>query len=161
MIGLYVNILLKINNILLWSFAEFTVNKKLLLRDMPAPSYLSRLTFSILVSSFWLLNCHTRSLFSMRPSITVTVEPGLEQGVPWGRDLYTFVTSAAGHMMRTLQKPRKNRPSKRQVNHRRFLHNMIQRCGSPATFAPDSILRQWFPKWGSVPKTIPEVTRGL
>ncbi|TNN81019.1 hypothetical protein EYF80_008675 [Liparis tanakae] len=30
-------------------------------------------------------------------------------------------------MMRTLQKPRKNRPSKRQVNHRRFLHNMIQR----------------------------------
>ncbi|KAF7708576.1 hypothetical protein HF521_017633 [Silurus meridionalis] len=30
-------------------------------------------------------------------------------------------------MMRTLQKPRKNKPSKRQVNHRRFLHNMIQR----------------------------------
>ncbi|KAM7420920.1 hypothetical protein PAMA_015227 [Pampus argenteus] len=63
----------------------------------------------------------------MRPSISVTLEPGLERGVPWGRDLYTFVTSAAGHMMRTLQKPRKNRPSKRQVNHRRFLHNMIQR----------------------------------
>ncbi|CAB1448846.1 unnamed protein product [Pleuronectes platessa] len=63
----------------------------------------------------------------MRPSISVTLEPGLEQGGPWGRDLYTFVTSAAGHMMRTLQKPRKNRPSKRQVNHRRFLHNMIQR----------------------------------
>ncbi|CAJ1062372.1 uncharacterized protein LOC122881926 [Xyrichtys novacula] len=59
----------------------------------------------------------------MHPSL----EPGLERGVPWGRDLYTFVTSAAGHMMRTLQKPRKNRPSKRQVNHRRFLHNMIQR----------------------------------
>ncbi|KAI3361085.1 hypothetical protein L3Q82_013280 [Scortum barcoo] len=64
---------------------------------------------------------------AMRPSISVTLEPGLERGVPWGRDLYTFVTSAAGHMMRTLQKPRKNRPSKRQVNHRRFLHNMIQR----------------------------------
>ncbi|KAG8010020.1 hypothetical protein GBF38_014162 [Nibea albiflora] len=63
----------------------------------------------------------------MRPSISVTLEPGLERGVPWGRDLYTFVTSAAGHMMRTLQKPRKNRASKRQVNHRRFLHNMIQR----------------------------------
>eukprot|EP00064_Thunnus_orientalis_P018848 superscaffoldBa00004486_g18956 len=63
----------------------------------------------------------------MRPSFSVTLEPGLERGVPWGRDLYTFVTSAAGHMMRTLQKPRKNRPSKRQVNHRRFLHNMIQR----------------------------------
>ncbi|XP_071325046.1 uncharacterized protein [Trachinotus anak] len=63
----------------------------------------------------------------MRPSISVTLETGLERGVPWGRDLYTFVTSAAGHMMRTLQKPRKNRPSKRQVNHRRFLHNMIQR----------------------------------
>ncbi|XP_078027336.1 chromosome 16 C19orf85 homolog [Epinephelus lanceolatus] len=63
----------------------------------------------------------------MRPSISVTLEPGLERGVPWGRDLHTFVTSAAGHMMRTLQKPRKNRPSKRQVNHRRFLHNMIQR----------------------------------
>ncbi|XP_053742916.1 uncharacterized protein LOC128771540 [Synchiropus splendidus] len=63
----------------------------------------------------------------MRPAISVTLEPGLERGIPWGRDLYTFVTSAAGHMMRTLQKPRKNRPSKRQVNHRRFLHNMIQR----------------------------------
>ncbi|XP_074539215.1 uncharacterized protein c16h19orf85 [Halichoeres trimaculatus] len=63
----------------------------------------------------------------MRPSISLTLEPGLDRGVPCGRDLYTFVTSAAGHMMRTLQKPRKNRPSKRQVNHRRFLHNMIQR----------------------------------
>ncbi|KAM3614379.1 uncharacterized protein V6R79_013302 [Siganus canaliculatus] len=63
----------------------------------------------------------------MRPSISVTLEPRLERGGPWGCDLYTFVTSAAGHMMRTLQKPRKNRPSKRQVNHRRFLHNMIQR----------------------------------
>ncbi|XP_030605151.1 uncharacterized protein c16h19orf85 [Archocentrus centrarchus] len=63
----------------------------------------------------------------MRPSISVSLEPGLERGIPWGRDLYTFVTSAAGHMMRTLQKPKKNRPSKRQVNHRRFLHNMIQR----------------------------------
>ncbi|KAM9723722.1 uncharacterized protein c16h19orf85 [Menidia menidia] len=63
----------------------------------------------------------------MRPSLSVSLEPGLERGMPWGRDLYTFVTSAAGHMMRTLQKPRKNRPSKRQVNHRRFLHNMIQR----------------------------------
>ncbi|KAK5922205.1 hypothetical protein CgunFtcFv8_019491 [Champsocephalus gunnari] len=63
----------------------------------------------------------------MRPFLSVTLEPGLERGVPWGRDLYTFVTSAAGHMMRTLQKPRKNRPSKRQVNHRRFLQNMIQR----------------------------------
>lgn len=68
----------------------------------------------------------------MRPSISVTLEPGLERGVPWGRDLYTFVTSAAGHMMRTLQKPRKSRPSKRQVNHRRFLHNMIQRCVGPS-----------------------------
>ncbi|XP_043971897.1 uncharacterized protein LOC122830559 [Gambusia affinis] len=63
----------------------------------------------------------------MRPSFSVSLEPGLERGVPWGRDLFTFVTSAAGHMMRTLQKPRKSRPSKRQVNHRRFLHNMIQR----------------------------------
>ncbi|XP_021173808.2 uncharacterized protein LOC110368719 isoform X2 [Fundulus heteroclitus] len=63
----------------------------------------------------------------MRPSFSVSLEPGLERGVPWGRDLFTFVTSAAGHMMRTLEKPRKSRPSKRQVNHRRFLHNMIQR----------------------------------
>ncbi|XP_062847796.1 uncharacterized protein LOC134310192 [Trichomycterus rosablanca] len=62
----------------------------------------------------------------MRPSNTV-FDPGLERGAPWGRDLFTFVTSAAGYMMRTLQKPRKNKPSKRQVNHRRFLHNMIQR----------------------------------
>ncbi|XP_028836836.1 uncharacterized protein c16h19orf85 [Denticeps clupeoides] len=63
----------------------------------------------------------------MRPSSTMAFETGVEHGAPWGRDLFTFVTSAAGHMMRTLQKPRKNRPSKRQVNHRRFLHNMIQR----------------------------------
>ncbi|XP_043117669.1 uncharacterized protein LOC122360899 isoform X2 [Puntigrus tetrazona] len=63
----------------------------------------------------------------MRPSSILTFEAGLESGVPWGRDLFTFVTSAAGHMMRTLQRPRKNKPSKRQVNHRRFLHNMIQR----------------------------------
>ncbi|XP_035769805.1 uncharacterized protein C19orf85 [Neolamprologus brichardi] len=68
----------------------------------------------------------------MRPSISASLEPGLERGVPWGRDLYTFVTSAAGHMMRTLQKPKKNRPSKRQVNHRRFLHNMIQSQSKPA-----------------------------
>ncbi|XP_048881666.1 uncharacterized protein LOC125748952 isoform X2 [Brienomyrus brachyistius] len=63
----------------------------------------------------------------MRPSSSLTCEPGAERVIPWGRDLFTFVTSAAGHMMRTLQKPRKNRPSKRQVNHRRFLHNMIHR----------------------------------
>uniref|UniRef100_A0A8C5E835 Uncharacterized protein n=1 Tax=Gouania willdenowi TaxID=441366 RepID=A0A8C5E835_GOUWI len=62
----------------------------------------------------------------MRPPFSVSLEPGLDRGVPWGRDLFTFVTSAASHMMRTLQKPRKTRPSKRQVNHRRFLHNMIQ-----------------------------------
>ncbi|XP_077454260.1 chromosome 16 C19orf85 homolog [Stigmatopora argus] len=63
----------------------------------------------------------------MQKSVSVTMETVSERAVPWGRDLYTFVTSAAGHMMRTLQKPRKNRPSKRQVNHRRFLHTMIQR----------------------------------
>ncbi|KAL4616678.1 hypothetical protein GN956_G21618 [Arapaima gigas] len=64
----------------------------------------------------------------MRPSASFTCEAATERGVPWGRDLFTFVTSAAGHMMRTLQRPRKSRPSKRQVNHRRFLHNMIHRC---------------------------------
>lgn len=68
------------------------------------------------------------SLSAMHPSFSVDLETGLDRGVPRGCDLYAFVTSAAGHMMRTLQKPRKNRPSKRQVNHRRFLHNMIQRC---------------------------------
>lgn len=73
------------------------------------------------------------SLSAMHPSFSVNLEPGLDRGVPWGCDLYAFVTSAAGHMMRTLQKPRKNRPSKRQVNHRRFLHNMIQRCVDATT----------------------------
>ncbi|KAG7336018.1 hypothetical protein KOW79_000711 [Hemibagrus wyckioides] len=63
----------------------------------------------------------------MRPTTAIPFESGLDRGVPWGRDLITFMTSAAGYMMRTLQKPRKNKPSKRQVNHRRFLHNMIQR----------------------------------
>ncbi|GAA6110986.1 uncharacterized protein LOC108268244 [Tachysurus ichikawai] len=63
----------------------------------------------------------------MRPSSAISFESGLDRGVPWGRDLITFMTSAAGYMMRTLQKPRKNKSSKRQVNHRRFLHNMIQR----------------------------------
>ncbi|XP_077384425.1 chromosome 16 C19orf85 homolog [Festucalex cinctus] len=65
---------------------------------------------------------HNSNSARMQESVT---EAGSERGAPW--DLYTFVTSAAAHMMRTLQKPRKNRPSKRQVNHRRFLHNMIQR----------------------------------
>lgn len=73
------------------------------------------------------------SLSAMHPSFSVNLEPGLDRGVPWGCDLYAFVTSAAGHMMRTLQKPRKKRPSKRQVNHRRFLHNMIQRCVEATT----------------------------
>ncbi|XP_061814803.2 uncharacterized protein [Nerophis lumbriciformis] len=63
----------------------------------------------------------------MRTSVSVTTTPAADKGVSWGRDLYTFVSSAAGHMMRTLQKPRKSRASKRRVNHRRFLHNMIQR----------------------------------
>ncbi|CAM2110237.1 uncharacterized protein C19orf85 homolog [Caretta caretta] len=44
-----------------------------------------------------------------------------------GRDLVTFVTVASSHMMRTLQRPHKSRPSKRRVNHRRFLHNQISR----------------------------------
>ncbi|KAJ1131150.1 hypothetical protein NDU88_009493 [Pleurodeles waltl] len=44
-----------------------------------------------------------------------------------GRDLFTFVTVASSHIMRTLQKPRKSRPTKRKVNHRRFLQNQICR----------------------------------
>lgn len=44
-----------------------------------------------------------------------------------GRDLFTFVTVASSHIMRTLQKPKKSRPAKRKVNHRRFLHNQICR----------------------------------
>jgi len=93
---------------------------------------------------------------AMRPSISVSLEPGLERGVPWGRDLYTFVTSAAGHMMRTLQKPRKNRPSKRQVNHRRFLHNMIQRCVGPSAKRNTRKYEmadfwQWFPNCQTLP----------
>lgn len=98
--------------------------------------YTSTYVFNINHSRFisWISKNSFFSLFplisppAMQPSISVTVEPGLDRGVPWDCDLFTFVTSAAGHMMRTLQKPRKNRPSKRQVNHRRFLHNMIQRC---------------------------------
>lgn len=90
-------------------------------------SFLHLLSPCNLLSSKLIPGLHPLLFAVMRPSISVTLETGLERGVPWGRDLYTFVTSAAGHMMRTLQKPRKNRPSKRQVNHRRFLHNMIQR----------------------------------
>uniref|UniRef100_A0A8C8RX93 Uncharacterized protein n=1 Tax=Pelusios castaneus TaxID=367368 RepID=A0A8C8RX93_9SAUR len=44
-----------------------------------------------------------------------------------GRDLFTFVTVASSHIMRTLQRPRRSRPGKRRVNHRRFLHNQISR----------------------------------
>ncbi|XP_060110963.1 uncharacterized protein C19orf85 homolog [Heteronotia binoei] len=44
-----------------------------------------------------------------------------------GRDLCTFVATAASHILRTLQRPRKSRPSKRKVNHRRFLQNQICR----------------------------------
>uniref|UniRef100_A0A674PMA3 Uncharacterized protein n=1 Tax=Takifugu rubripes TaxID=31033 RepID=A0A674PMA3_TAKRU len=82
----------------------------------------------------------------MHPSFSVNLEPGLDRGVPWGCDLYTFVTSAAGHMMRTLQKPRKNRPSKRQVNHRRFLHNMIQRCFADIEAANHRLASALYPK---------------
>lgn len=99
----------------------------------------SSFSFTTYFSFFSHLLTPGLSLAAMRPSISVTLEPGLERGVPWGRDLYTFVTSAAGHMMRTLQKPRKNRPSKRQVNHRRFLHNMIQRCVGVTMKAPTSL----------------------
>uniref|UniRef100_A0ACB8EW24 Uncharacterized protein n=1 Tax=Sphaerodactylus townsendi TaxID=933632 RepID=A0ACB8EW24_9SAUR len=44
-----------------------------------------------------------------------------------GRDLCSFVATAASHILRTLQRPRKSRPSKRKVNHRRFLQNQICR----------------------------------
>ncbi|XP_029440293.1 uncharacterized protein LOC115080282 [Rhinatrema bivittatum] len=44
-----------------------------------------------------------------------------------GRDLFTFVTVASSHIMRALQRPRKSRPGKRKVNHRRFLQNQISR----------------------------------
>ncbi|XP_077170799.1 uncharacterized protein C19orf85 homolog isoform X2 [Paroedura picta] len=44
-----------------------------------------------------------------------------------GRDLCTFVATAASHVLRTLQKPRKSRPGKRKVNHRRFLQNQVCR----------------------------------
>ncbi|XP_077113642.1 uncharacterized protein C19orf85 homolog [Ranitomeya variabilis] len=44
-----------------------------------------------------------------------------------GRDLFTFVTVASTHIMRTLQRPKKSRQTKRKVNHRRFLQNQILR----------------------------------
>ncbi|KAM3923089.1 uncharacterized protein C19orf85 homolog [Leptodactylus fuscus] len=44
-----------------------------------------------------------------------------------GRDLFTFVSVASTHIMRTLQRPKKSRPTKRKVNHRRFLQNQIYR----------------------------------
>ncbi|XP_061447587.1 uncharacterized protein C19orf85 homolog [Rhineura floridana] len=47
-----------------------------------------------------------------------------------GRDLCTFVSTAASHVMRTLQRPCRNRPGKRKVNHRRFLQNQICRSFS-------------------------------
>ena len=56
---------------------------------------------------------NTSMLPAMRPSSSLLYEPGPEQGIPQGRELFTFVTSAASHMMRTLQRPRKSRPSKR------------------------------------------------
>nr|XP_028559433.1 uncharacterized protein C19orf85-like [Podarcis muralis] len=47
-----------------------------------------------------------------------------------GRDLCTFVSTAASHVMRTLQRPCRSRPGKRKVNHRRFLQNQICRSFS-------------------------------
>ncbi|XP_062840407.1 uncharacterized protein C19orf85 homolog [Anolis carolinensis] len=47
-----------------------------------------------------------------------------------GRDLCTFVSAAASHVMRTLQRPCRSKPSKRKVNHRRFLQNQICRSFS-------------------------------
>ncbi|XP_053308561.1 uncharacterized protein C19orf85 homolog [Spea bombifrons] len=45
----------------------------------------------------------------------------------YGHDLFTFITVASSHIMRTLQRPKKSRPTKRKVNHRRFLQNQICR----------------------------------
>uniref|UniRef100_A0A8D2KUB0 Uncharacterized protein n=1 Tax=Varanus komodoensis TaxID=61221 RepID=A0A8D2KUB0_VARKO len=47
-----------------------------------------------------------------------------------GHDLCAFVSTAASHIMRTLQRPCRSRPSKRKVNHRRFLQNQICRSFS-------------------------------
>ncbi|XP_042329726.1 uncharacterized protein C19orf85 homolog [Sceloporus undulatus] len=47
-----------------------------------------------------------------------------------GRDLCTFVSTAATHVMRTLQRPCRSKPRKRKVNHRRFLQNQIFRSFS-------------------------------
>ncbi|XP_055002462.1 uncharacterized protein C19orf85 homolog [Sorex araneus] len=50
--------------------------------------------------------------------------PGVPEPSP--RELCTFVSGAAARVLRVLQ-PRKSRPPKRRLNHRRFLHNQICR----------------------------------
>ncbi|XP_033024267.1 uncharacterized protein C19orf85-like [Lacerta agilis] len=47
-----------------------------------------------------------------------------------GRDLCTFVSTAASHVMRTLQRPLQEPAQQRKVNHRRFLQNQICRSFS-------------------------------
>ncbi|XP_066568962.1 chromosome 16 C19orf85 homolog [Amia ocellicauda] len=66
----------------------------------------------------------------MRPQCPLTPSPGVSscphRGGAGGRDLLTFVTSAGGHIARSLQRPPRAR-ERRRVNHRRFLHNLIHR----------------------------------
>ncbi|XP_055266702.1 uncharacterized protein C19orf85 homolog isoform X2 [Moschus berezovskii] len=50
--------------------------------------------------------------------------PGVSESGP--RELCTFVSGAAAHVLRALH-PRRARPPKRRPNHRRFLHNQICR----------------------------------
>ncbi|XP_072281379.1 uncharacterized protein C19orf85 homolog [Pyxicephalus adspersus] len=62
------------------------------------------------------------------PQFAFNLYPRPEMGYyECGRDLFTFVTVASSHIMRTLQRPKKSRPTKRKVNHRRFLQNQICR----------------------------------
>ncbi|XP_067878485.1 uncharacterized protein [Heterodontus francisci] len=44
-----------------------------------------------------------------------------------GQELCDFVTRAAAHIMRALEQPRRNRSSRRRLNHQRFLRNQIAR----------------------------------
>ncbi|XP_077979517.1 uncharacterized protein LOC144434876 [Glandiceps talaboti] len=55
-----------------------------------------------------------------------------------GKDLLTFVNVASSHIMRTLQKPKKGRSKKRNVNHRRFLEKQLSKKYSTAVVTNDT-----------------------
>ncbi|KAJ6653418.1 hypothetical protein lerEdw1_009319 [Lerista edwardsae] len=66
------------------------------------------------------------------------------------------MSTAASHVIRTLQRPRKARPSKRKVNHRRFLQNQICRSFSDIEAATRRLASSILSQEAAAPPAVPQ-----